>query len=39
MNDITISRRTALKTAFAGLGAAALGGSPSPHPPRPTPRS
>ena len=26
MNDITISRRTALKTAFAGLGAAALGG-------------
>ena len=26
MNDITIARRTALKTAFAGLGAAALGG-------------
>ncbi|WP_270405018.1 MetQ/NlpA family ABC transporter substrate-binding protein [Candidatus Collinsella stercoripullorum] len=26
MNDIIISRRTALKTAFAGLGAAALGG-------------
>ena len=26
MNDITISRRTALKTAFVGLGAAALGG-------------